>query len=156
MWWGWWGTTLTRFWRETPSSMIWTTGSRYEVAILHTAASTLQSQQPPGHQHGVPAVVTEAEEEDVVAVSCVTRWLCSTVWWWWCLSGTSRWRSAWQVWGWRSWSSSSSSSTSLSGVTIAQVWLAKILKAPVSFDLCIGFLISCLLKVFCSPLSLVS
>ena len=52
--------------------MIWTTGSRYEVAILHTAASTLQSQQPPGHQHGVPAVVTEAEEEDVVAVSCVT------------------------------------------------------------------------------------
>ena len=53
--------------------MIWTTGSRYEVAILHTAASTLQSQQPPGHQHGVPAVVTEAEEEDVVAVSCVTR-----------------------------------------------------------------------------------
>ena len=52
--------------------MIWTTGSRYEVALLHTAASTLQSQQPPGHQHGVPAVVTEAEEEDVVAVSCVT------------------------------------------------------------------------------------
>ena len=54
--------------------MIWTTG-RFKVAAetLYTASSTLQSQQPPGHQHGVPAVVTEAEEEDVVAVSCVTR-----------------------------------------------------------------------------------